>query len=93
MRRSAHRAAISSSQGLTGPQHKHKSQRNWIRGALHENFLCPSTELPALYRQLGTRMSTPIVLRHQGCFYRPHPRNQMFYRPRRLPGRPRAVLY
>ncbi|KAG5632836.1 hypothetical protein H5410_004553 [Solanum commersonii] len=84
---------MSSSQGIAVHQHKHKSQGTWIRGAPHEKFFCPSTELPTLYRQLGTRKSTPIVLRHQGCFYRPHMRNQIFYGPRRLLGRPCAVLY
>ncbi|KAG5632833.1 hypothetical protein H5410_004550 [Solanum commersonii] len=84
---------MSSSQRLAGYQHKHKSQGNWIRGDPHEKFFCPSTELPTLYRQLGTRKLTPIVLRHQGCFYSPHPKNQMFYGTHKLPGRPHVVLY
>uniref|UniRef100_M1DY37 C2H2-type domain-containing protein n=1 Tax=Solanum tuberosum TaxID=4113 RepID=M1DY37_SOLTU len=85
------RDVFTSSQGLAGHQRKHKSQGTWIRGAPHEKFFCPSAGLPNLYRQLGTRKSTPTVLRGQGRFYRL--RNPMVYGPRRLPGRPRAVLY
>ncbi|KAG5632835.1 hypothetical protein H5410_004552 [Solanum commersonii] len=84
---------MSSSQGIAGHQHKHKYQGTWIRGAPHEKFFYPSTKLPTLYRQLGTRKTNPIVLHHQECFYHPHMRNQMFYGPRRLPGCTRAVLY
>ncbi|KAK4737652.1 hypothetical protein R3W88_001349 [Solanum pinnatisectum] len=87
------RDVFTSSQGLAGHKHKQKSQGTWIRDALHETFFCPSTELPALYRQLGTRKSTSTVLRGQGCFYHSRSRNKFFYGPRRLPGCRRRVLY
>uniref|UniRef100_M1DGQ7 C2H2-type domain-containing protein n=1 Tax=Solanum tuberosum TaxID=4113 RepID=M1DGQ7_SOLTU len=87
------RNVFTSSHGLAGHQHKHKSQGTWIRGAPHEKFFCPATELPVLYQQLGTRKSTPTVVRGQGRFYLLRPRNQVFYGPHRRRGRPRAVLY
>uniref|UniRef100_A0A3Q7F303 C2H2-type domain-containing protein n=1 Tax=Solanum lycopersicum TaxID=4081 RepID=A0A3Q7F303_SOLLC len=85
------RDVFTSSQGLAGHQGKHKSEGTWIRGAPHEKFFCPSAEIPDLYRQLGTRKSTPTVLRGEGNFYRL--RNPVVYKPRRLPERPWAVLH
>lgn len=87
------RDVFTSSQGLAGHQNKHKFESTWIRDAPHEKFFCPSTELPALYLQLGTRKSTPTVLRGHGHFYHLRRRSQTVYGPRRKPGRPRAGLY
>ncbi|KAH0781736.1 hypothetical protein KY290_001334 [Solanum tuberosum] len=57
------------------------------------SFCCPSTKLPALYGQLGTRKSTTTVLRGQGRLYRTRLRNQVVYGPLSLPGRPQEVVY
>ncbi|KAH0717574.1 hypothetical protein KY285_013605 [Solanum tuberosum] len=82
---------FTSSQGLAGHQHKHMSQGTWIRGMPHYKLFCPSTNLPTLYDQLGSRKSTPTVVRGQGRFYRPRTRNPIVQGPQRFPGCPQSI--
>ncbi|KAG5632293.1 hypothetical protein H5410_004010 [Solanum commersonii] len=49
--------------------------------------------MPSHAINLGTRKSTPTVLRGQGHFCHLHPRNQEVYGPLRRPGHPWAILY
>ena len=45
-------------------------QGTWKRGESHQKKICPSDEIPNLYRRLGKRKSTPTVLPGEGRFYR-----------------------
>ncbi|KAF3654561.1 hypothetical protein FXO38_15078 [Capsicum annuum] len=83
---------FTSSQGLAGHTRTHLLQGTLMKGESHERFLWPSTDLPALYRELGGRKSTPTVLPGEGRFYRPRPRKSVVQVPQRLPGRPQKFF-
>ncbi|KAF3621570.1 hypothetical protein FXO38_31755 [Capsicum annuum] len=83
---------FTSSQGLAGHTRKHLSQGTLMKGETHERFLWPSTNLPALYRELGRRKSTPTILPGQGRFYRPRPRKPVVQVPQNLSDLPQNIF-
>ncbi|TMW81061.1 hypothetical protein EJD97_012318 [Solanum chilense] len=75
---------VFTSQGLGGHQRKHMPQGTWKRGESHQKKICPSDEIPHLYRRLGKRKSTPTVFPGEGRVYRS--------RSKRNFGHPRSIF-